>query len=123
MNPAAQSSSRRFRGPVVDYALYVAIAFAVVGAAFVVLSKWGDEAYIRWGGLAGFTAVLFGYFIQKSRQYFRDRRFWILTAAFLAVHLAAFAVVLIHVDEWKLIWFTGTALEYPVFAFFRERLN
>jgi apolipoprotein N-acyltransferase len=122
MNLAAQAANHRLRSRVRDYVLYVAIAFTFLGAVFVVEGKWGHEAFIRWGGLTGFTAALFGYFAQESRQYFRERRFWMLTAALLAVHLAAFAIVLTHVEEWKLMWFMVMVFEYPVLLYARSRL-
>lgn len=122
MNSAAQPASHRLRGRVRDYVLYIAIAFAFLGAVFVVEGKWGHEAFIRWGGLTGFTAGLFGFFVKESREYFRERRFWMLTAVLLAVHLTAFAIVLTHVEEWKLMWFMVMIVEYPVFVFFRNRL-
>lgn len=94
------------------FALSIFFAFSV-----------SHEVYIRWGGLAIDTAVLFGLFINCSRQFFRKLQFWVLTALLLAVHLTAFAIVLTHVEEWKLMWFTVIVLEYPVFVFFRNRLQ
>lgn len=122
MSSAAQSANHRLRGRVRDYVLYVAIAFAFLGAVFVVEGKWGHEAFIRWGGLTGFTAALFAFFVKENREYFRERRFWMLTAALLVVHLTAFAIVLTHVEEWKLMWFMVMVFEYPVFLYARSRL-
>lgn len=111
------------RGRVRDYILYVLIGFAFLGMVFVIEGEWGHDAFIRWGGLIGFTSGLFGYFVSESRQYFRELSFWTLTALLLCVHLAVFAVVLTHVDEWKLTWFIGMVLEFPVMIFFRNRLR
>ncbi len=105
-----------------DYVLYVAITFASLGVEFFVEGKWGHEAFVRWGGLTGFTAGLFGYFISDGRQHQRERQFWVLTAVLLSVHLTCFAILLTHVAEWKMIWFTGMSFEYPVLIFFRRRL-
>jgi len=105
-----------------DYVLYVLIAFAFLGIVFVVEGNWGHDAFIRWGGLAGSTSVLFGYFISESRVYFRERRFWILATVLLVLHMAGFIVMLTHIEEWELMWFVGMALEYPVFVYFRCRL-
>jgi hypothetical protein len=111
------------RSRVRDFVLYIAIGFAFVAVLIAVArSSVSHDAFIKWGGLAFMSAVLFGYFISNSGQFFRMWKFWALTAVLLAVHLAAFAVILAHVDEWKLIWFTGMAVEYPAFAFFRSRL-
>jgi len=109
----------RVRSRVIDYVLYISITFAFVTMVFVIQGKWGHDAFIRWGGLAGFTTVLFGYFVSDSRLFLRERQFWLMTALLLAMHLALFIVILAHVEEWRLMWFTGMALEYPVFLFFR----
>ena len=37
--------------------------------AFAVQDKWGDDAFIRWDGLAGFTLGLFGLFVAESRSF------------------------------------------------------
>jgi len=122
MNSAAQPAGRRIRDRIRDYVLYVAIAFAFLAAVFAVEGKWGHEAYIRWGGLIGFTSVLFGGFISESGQFFRRWQFWAVTALLLAVHLTAFAIVLTHVEEWKLMWFMVMVFEFPVLTFFRDNL-
>jgi hypothetical protein len=110
------------RNRVIDYVLYIAIAFAFIGTTFVVQTKWGHDAFIRWFGLVGFTLGLFGYFLQDSREFLRVRRFWQITAALLALHLVAFAAVLSNVSEWRLPWFIVMAFEYPVLVFFRDRV-
>jgi hypothetical protein len=115
--------ARRVRSRVIDYALYLAITLAFLTMVFVVQGKWGPDAFIRWGGLAGFTLILFGYFVGDSRSLVRQPQFWLLIAVLLAVHLALFIVILSHVDEWRLMWFPGMALEYQVFLFFRGLLH
>lgn len=111
------------RARVRDFILYIAIGFAFVAVLITVArSSASHDAIIRWGGLAFMSAILFGYFISSSGQFFRRWQFWALTTILLSVHLGAFAVILTHVDEWKLIWFTGMALKYPAFVFFRSRL-
>ena len=111
------------RSRVRDFVLYIAIGLAFVGVLIAVArSSVNHDAFIKWGGLAFMTAVLFGYFVSKSGQFLRKWKFWALTAILLSVHMAAFAVILSHVDEWKLTWFIGMAIEYPVFVFFRSRL-
>jgi hypothetical protein len=80
-----------------------------------------DDAYIRWGGLAVDTGVLFAFFINESRQFLRKRRFWILTACLLSLHLAGWIFFLMHVGEWRLAWFTAMILEFPMFLYLRNR--
>ena len=98
----------------------VLIGLLILCAFFA--SSVSHEVYIRWGGLALDTAVLFGLFINYSRQFFRQLQFWVLTAVLLAVHLTAFAIVLTHIAQWQLMWFLVMVLEYPVLAFSRNRL-
>jgi hypothetical protein len=93
----------------------------IVGIVFAFLVS--DDAYIRWGGLFVHTAVLFAYFINTSRQFLRSRRFWILTACLMFTHLVGWIVLLLHVGDWKLAWFTAMVLELPVFFYLRSRPN
>ena len=98
------------------------IAFAFLKIGFVIQDKWGHDAYIRWDGLSGFTLLLFGFFVSESLQFLRKWRFWVVTAILLAAHLAAYAVVLTHVEEWRLTWFMVMVIEYPLFLFLRDKL-
>jgi hypothetical protein len=82
-----------------------------------------DDTYIRWGGLAVDTAVLFAYFFNVSRPFLKSRRFLILAVCLLLLHLTGWIVLLIHVEEWRLAWFTAMILELPVFLHLRSRLN
>jgi hypothetical protein len=114
--------THHLRKRVIDYVLYLIVACAFFGMTFVIESKWGHDAFIRWGGLVGFTSILFGHFVSESRLYLRQLQFWILTLILLTLHLAAFTMLLKYTDEWRLMWFTGMALEYPVLVVFRSRL-
>ncbi len=76
--------------------------------------------FIRWGGLVLFTTFIFGFFINDSRRYFRERRFWLLTASLFGVHVAAFLAILWRIDEWKLLWFMVMILELPPFVLLRN---
>lgn len=122
MNSETQKATH-IRSRIRDFVLYIAIGFAFVGVLIVVAETGvSQDAYIRWGGLFFMSALLFGYFISNSGQFLREKRFWALTAVLLLVHLAGFIVVLSYVDEWRLTWFIGMAIEYPVLVFFRSRL-
>jgi uncharacterized membrane protein YqhA len=105
-----------------DVLIIVPVVIGLLISCAFFASSVSHEAYIRWGGLALDTAVLFGLFINSSRQFFQQRQFWVLTVVLLAVHLAAFAIVLTHVEEWQLMWFLVMVLEYPVLVFSRNRL-
>ena|ERR1035437_20028 len=123
MSSAARRANRDLRAR--DYFLLillgVLIFFVGLKIAFVVLDKWGHDAYIRWDGLAGFTLGLFVLFIAESEKFLRKWRFWLLVAILLAVHLTGFAIVLTHVEEWRLTWFMVMVFEAPLFFFLRNR--
>jgi hypothetical protein len=97
----------------------LALGFLILSIVFAFLVS--DDAYIRWGGLAVDTGVLFSFFINESRQFLRSRRFWILTACLMILHLAGWIVFLMHVGEWRLTWFTAMILEFPAFLYLRNR--
>jgi peptidoglycan/LPS O-acetylase OafA/YrhL len=101
--------------------LSVLVALVGVGTAFVVADRWRHDAYIRWGGLIFFALGLFGLFVADSEKFLRKWRFWVVTVILLAGHLAAFAAILTHVEEWRLTWFMVMVVEYPVLRFFRGK--
>jgi peptidoglycan/LPS O-acetylase OafA/YrhL len=106
-----------------DFALYFAIAL-VIGTAAIALAhtNMSHDAFIRWGGLLVNTALLFGYFIADNRHSRQKYTFWGLTLLFLCLHLIAFCVLLIHIAQWKLVWFMVMYLELPVLNFVKDRL-
>jgi hypothetical protein len=123
MTSAAHHAPRihhRVRNFLLYALLCVLIAFAFIGITFVVEDRWGHDAFIRWGGLTGFSLGLFALFVGDSQKFLRKWRFWAVTAILLAVHLTAFAIILTHVREWKLTWFVVMVVEYPAFLFLRD---
>jgi hypothetical protein len=113
----------RIRARIRDFVLYLAIGIAfIVAIVFVSHRRFDHDAFIRWGGLAVNTVALYGYFVANSRLSLRKWSFWAMITIFLCIHLAAFGMLLVHVDEWKLTWFVVMALEYPLLAFSRNRL-
>jgi hypothetical protein len=121
--PSTSKKAHSLRSRVIDYVLYIAIAFALVFFTIFVSSKWSHEVFIRWGGLGFFTFCLYGFFVQESRKFLRIRRFWEITAILLVIHLVIFAAILTHVEQWRLPWFIVMAFEYPVMLFFRDRVS
>lgn len=96
------------------------IAFLALSTAFAF--SVSDQVYVRWGGLVLDTSVLFALFVKSSRRFLRSGRFWSFTIVLLLLHLSAFALILTHVDQWKLVWFTPMAVEYPIFLFIRDKV-
>jgi hypothetical protein len=84
-----------------DYVLYIVIGGAFIAVSFAVEDKWGSDAFTRWGGLAGYSAILFWYFIDASRPLLRRRSFWALTAVLLSAHLTGFVIILTRVAQWR----------------------
>lgn len=105
-----------------DVLIIVPLVSAFLAVSILFAFSVSDEVYIKWGGLALDTAIVFGLFIKYSRQFLKERRFWGLTFMLLAVHLVSFILILTHVEEWKLVWFTPMAAELPLFLFLRNRL-
>lgn len=93
-----------------DIAIIIPIVFAILIVFILFRSFVSHETYIKWGGLALNTGILFGFLGYYSRAYFRQGRFWFLIVSLLGAHLAIFIIVLTHVNEWGLAWFWLTDL-------------
>jgi hypothetical protein len=123
MSSAARRANRDLRTR--DYFLLILLGILIflvfLRIAFVVVDKWGHDAFIRWDGLAGFTLGLFGLFVAESEKFLRKWRFWLLVAILLAAHLTGFAIVLTHAEEWRMTWFMVMVFEYPIFFFLRNK--
>ncbi|MGA7858289.1 MAG: hypothetical protein WCA11_10210 [Terracidiphilus sp.] len=99
-------------------ALIIAAGFFLVGGIFI---PFGHGAGVKFGGLTLGTILLFGYFAQDSQASHQNARFWILTAFLLVLHLAAWVILLMHVEKWGLLWFNIMVFELPVFWHLRDR--
>jgi hypothetical protein len=123
MSSATSRETRNFRAK--DYFLLILLGallfFVGLKISFVVVDRWGHDAYVRWDGLAGFTLGLFVLFVCDSEKFLRKWRFWVLTTILLAAHLTGFAIVLTHIQEWRLTWFMVMIFEYPLFLFLRDK--
>jgi hypothetical protein len=94
-----------------DFVLYALIGVALyLGVLWFAIEGGQRDSLGKWGGLALFTAVLFGSVIVSKRQSIRRLLFWAALFVVFAIHLALFAVVLRQVNEWRAIWW---ALLYP----------
>jgi hypothetical protein len=96
------STTRR----VLDFILYLLIAFLVAaGAYWSAFLKVSEDLLIKWVGMSVFTAALFGWVIKLSRRRWRKRVFWWTIAALLFIHTVAFWVILRNVEKWRMAWF------------------
>jgi hypothetical protein len=97
-----------------DLCLYVLIALGV--AAFGVLygihaARTGGAGRLplRWIGLASSTAIAFWYAVSGYRRYWRRWSFWTAVGIVLLVQLCPFAIILLRVPQWPLLWFVPTS--------------
>ena len=95
----------------------IAIACLLLIAAAVLLSvKTGIVVPERWFGLFCWTCFLLWFVFQRHRRDLRYGRFWLALAAFLMVHVTAFAIVLRAYPAWRMIWFMFIfVVEGPLF--------
>jgi hypothetical protein len=82
-----------------------------------------DATFVKWGGFAANTVMLYGYFMYDSRRLFRNWRYWALVGTCFAVHLAVFAIILANLTVVRLPWFMCMLLEVPIFFTLRTRVE
>jgi hypothetical protein len=90
-----------------DLGLEVAVALIVVVVVFYAAVRSGlpEVEFFRWLGLAGATAVAFGYPLRWFRRFWRRARFWGTWTGLLCLHLAAYIAVLLEVSHFGYLWF------------------
>jgi len=98
-----------------DFALYVVTALALGLGAIWFADHYPDvtqDQFIRWGGLAFNTAILFGFVVGSNWRFAKYLKFWVSVAALFAAHLSVFVFLLFRIiDHWSLFWF---AIAWPV---------
>lgn len=88
------------------------LAVVLYGAAH---SPLDGETVFRWFGLAGITAIAFGYPLRDFRKYWKRRRFWFAWTALLILHLAGYIGLLLTVKHFGTLWYVIiTAAEWSV---------
>jgi uncharacterized membrane protein YhaH (DUF805 family) len=90
-----------------DFAFYIVISttfiFVAVGGA--ILSGKSGPSFLKWIEFAGFTAVLFGYWIAENSTYLKQRSFWMLTLLVLLIHVVGGTLALVNLEWVKPTWF------------------
>jgi len=93
------------------------ISIEIVVGLLVVLGAYvwatyapNQEVPVRWLGLAISTGILFGYPIYWARRKAKPQIFWLYWTGFLAIHLAAFILILHEFHRWPLVLFVWTTL-------------
>lgn len=101
-----RGSSRRSRG--VDLLLCFVVAGGVAAAVTGIAWVMGGEAFVRWGGLVGFSCLLFWAVIRAAREVEKqpiNGAFLIFNLCFITAHAAAWGVLISHAPVWKIPWF------------------
>ena len=98
------------KGRVLDFVVYIGIALGVLAVGLVYAeysfrSGRTPQLPLRWIGLAGETAAVFGYVARAMRPYWRRGRFWTGFLAFFVAHLAICVPLLLKVEQFGLLWF------------------
>ena len=96
------------------------VVFAGIIAAVEGVS---DQGLIKWGGLAFFTLILYGYFLAENCRYFKKPLFWLISFILFSIHLAIFSYILVNVTTWRLIWFAVMFMEAPLFEIITSYYN
>ena len=96
----------------------IAIACLVlIGVPVFVSVQTGIVIPSRWFGLCYWTGFLIWIICRQYRSNLRQASFWVALSILLALHVAAFAVVLRMFPEWRMAWFTLVAIvEIPLMA-------
>jgi hypothetical protein len=89
----------------------IAVAcFVAIGAVTLVSVRYGIVVPFRWVGLCVWTGFLVWIICRQYRSNLRHVKFWVAFSILLAIHLAAFIVVLRTYPEWRLAWFPLVAI-------------
>lgn len=118
---SAGTAARPARSRLADFALLVLTALTAAIALLGVGLALGADAFLRWGGLAAFSAVFFGVGLRIS-EYKRTRRFRIFFALFVAAHFALWVIILRGSPTWRLFWFAPMIFEVPIYTRIYVRL-
>ena len=109
-----------------DFATYIGIAITFSAGLVWFASASGPngaDQFGRWGGLVINTAILFGYIIKESRPHWHIGSFWMLTIVMFSAHVVVFTAILLHIQEWKVLWFLVMyPIEIPLFGLLLDRI-
>ncbi len=81
------------------------LALMIIWAAVIVSIKTGISIPARWLGLFSWTCALLWVVFRQCKGELRSGRFWLALAMLLAVHIAAFTLLLRAYPQWRMAWF------------------
>jgi len=73
--------------------VFIAVGIVCVIVLSASRSPHDSRVAFRWVGLAGWTALAFGYPLVLFRAYWRRVSFWLACAILLAIHMAAYIII------------------------------
>lgn len=104
------------RIPARDTLLYIGISLAIVGGVIgcaeysVRTHSEFDFGYNRWTTIFLSAAVTFGYLLSDFRRHLRDRWFWMIYIAFMAVHFVALLRIFSPTEKVSFLMFIPVSL-------------
>lgn len=104
-----------------DFSLLILAALAIIAAMLAFQWAWGADAFIRWGGLIGFSAVFLGVFYRVSERK-PAPRFRLFFWSFTGAHVFVWVLILLYNASWRLPWFALMILEVPIYTNIYTRL-
>jgi len=107
---AAKIQPQHKSNKVIDLIVYVAVGLAVVGFIIFWAESGHSELPTKWIGLAGSTALLFGYPVYWARTQQKTEKFWLYWLGFLVLHLAVAVLILRPLPHIPLILFVPTTM-------------
>ena len=105
------------------WCIVIGLAVVLGGILLAIYVPEGNVSRLfRWIGLAGATAVTFGYLLRWYSRCLNSAKFWGLWLCFLTLHLAAYVFYLRHAEQWPLILFALiTPIEWSIFCRILDR--
>jgi len=104
--------------------LVIALAIVVAVAAFTMAVPKVEEIDDKWIGLGSNTLLVFGILLYWFRERLKQKPFWVLFVAVLAVHWALYSMVLHRVGRWPLVNFgVVDLLEWALLAAVFKRIG
>jgi peptidoglycan/LPS O-acetylase OafA/YrhL len=97
----------------------VVVAFLVVEYSD---APWAPSA--RWVALLIYTPIVFGAVVPEFRRSWERMTFWLAVVGLVAVHIAAYVILLTSMDGWRNVWFLPLSMaECPALIFVLHTLG
>lgn len=112
---------------IIDLLLYACIGLGFAAGLLWLFShgyRIDAPYFIKWGGLAAHTFLLFGFIIANHKREYRITAFWGILCVLGIAHLALFVIAFRRIEHWSLIWFCfAYPIEYVTIDWLLRRAN